>query len=134
VVVRARDLPASSLGSRSGDNVLSYVFDADADRIVEASSSRLAVAGAAVEVLSGVSLEQGTLETTGTVRNLSRRASLRVHGRIVLEIYREGGGVAVLRSDEIDVTLAPHGEIVTPFSHLLPSGEYRVETSFQASP
>jgi hypothetical protein len=134
VVVRARDLPAPSLGSRSGDNVISYVFDADADRIVEASSSRFATAGAGVEILSGVSLEQGTLETTGTIRNLSSRSSLRVHGRLVLEIYREGGGVAVLRSDEIDVTLAPHGEVVAPFSHLLPSGEYRVEASFLASP
>jgi uncharacterized repeat protein (TIGR01451 family) len=133
VVVRAGDLPASSLDSRSGDNVLTYVFDADADRIVEASSSLLAIAGATVEVVSGVSLVQGTLETTGTVRNLSPRSRLRVHGRIVLEIHREGGGVAVLRSDEIDVTLAPRGEVVTPFSHLLPSGEYRVETSFQAS-
>jgi uncharacterized repeat protein (TIGR01451 family) len=133
VVVRAGDLPARVLASQAGGNVLSYVFDADSEEIREARSERLVTAEAATEILSAVSLSNGAIESTGTIRNPSERSRLRVHGRILLAIFAEDELLARLRSDEIDATLTPNGEVVVPFTHLLPTGEYRVEISFEAT-
>jgi uncharacterized repeat protein (TIGR01451 family) len=126
------DLPVEDLESRDGDNTISFGWD-EAAGITSASSGTRFVRGGGSELFTDLSEEEGRISNRMTLRNTAEAARLRVRGRLVHEVYQGARLVARLRSDPIDVVLAPGGEVAARFSYLLPTGDYTVQAAFVSS-
>lgn len=130
-VVRAS--PPETLGSRDGDNTISFRWNQKTRRVVDADSSRIIIAGASVEILTALRDGVRRIAMRGVIRNVSDHACLRVEGRMVHKVWDASGElIRRLRSRSFNVLLSP-GEVVRArFSYLLPSGRYSARTDFVA--
>ncbi len=111
---------------------MTYEWDESARQIVSAASSTTFEAGRTVELFTAVAAEGDTIEATLTLHNLNTDKRLVVKGRLVHEIYGDGGLVARLESDPLDLTIDPGGTTEATFDYLLPTGGYRAEAAFVA--
>ncbi|MDQ3981902.1 MAG: hypothetical protein M3271_04390, partial [Actinomycetota bacterium] len=133
VTTELDDLPVTSQGSRAGDNTISFGWDEAAGGVTSASSGRRLVRGATSELLTDLASRGGAIVNELTLRNTAEAARVSVEGRLVHEVYSGSKLVARLKSEPIDVVLAPGGEVVARFSYLLPAGDYMVQAAFEAS-
>ena len=133
VRIGLEDLPVETLGSRAGDNTVSFGWDESAGGITSASSGTRVVRGAGSELLTDLTTEKGAIVNSLTLTNTHDDARLDVEGRLVHEVYSGGRLVARLRSAPIDEVLAPGGSVVARFSYLVPAGDYVVEAHFESS-
>ncbi|MDQ4125838.1 MAG: hypothetical protein M3134_09590, partial [Actinomycetota bacterium] len=132
VRIGLEDLPVETLGSRAGDNTVSFGWDESAG-ITAASSGTRFVRGAGAELLTDLTTDDGSIVNRLTLTNTHDAARLEVRGRLVHEVYSGGRLVARLRSAAIDEVLAPGGSVVARFSYLVPTGDYVVEAHFESS-
>lgn len=132
VRIGLEDLPVETLGSRAGDNTVSFGWDESAG-ITAASSGTRFVRGAGAELLTDLTSDDGSIVNRLTLTNTHDDARLEVKGRLVHEVYSGGRLVARLRSAAIDEVLAPGGSVVARFSYLVPTGDYVVEAHFESS-
>jgi uncharacterized repeat protein (TIGR01451 family) len=133
VTTELEDLPVETQESRDGDNTISFGWDEAAGGVTSASSGTRFVRGSGSELLTDLSSNGGAIVNRLTLRNTREAARLSVEGRLVHEVYSGSTLVARLRSEPVDVVLAPGGAVVARFSYLLPAGDYVVQTSFEAS-
>jgi hypothetical protein len=133
VTTELEDLPVETQESRAGDNTISFGWDEAAGGVTSASSGTRFVRGRGSELLTDLSSSADEIVNRLTLRNTLEATRLAVKGRLVHEVYSGGRLVARLRSEPIDVVLAPGGEVVARFSYLLPTGDYVVQAAFEAS-
>lgn len=126
------DLPVETLGSRPGDNTITFGWDEAAGGITSASSGTRFVRGRGSDLLTDLSTAGGAIVNRMTLRNTHEAVRLHVQGRLVHEVYEGDRLVARLRSEPIDVVLSPGGEVAARFSYLLPAGQYTVEAAFES--
>jgi hypothetical protein len=129
VVVPVAELPLETLGSRSGDNTLSFSWTAGD---LQATSGRVLSADATEELLVGISSDGDTLTATVEVANLADDRRLRVAGRLTLEVVASDGRSSSLTSAPIDVVLDPGASTVADLTFSLPSGSYTAKGTFLA--
>jgi uncharacterized repeat protein (TIGR01451 family) len=132
VRVGLEDLPVETLGSRAGDNTVSFGWDETAG-ITSATSGTRFVRGGGSELLTNLTTAGGAIVNRIELTNTHDAARLKVDGRLVHEVYSGSRLVARLRSAPIDVVLAPGGSVVARFSYLVPTGDYTVHASFESS-
>lgn len=126
------DLPVETLGSRDGDNTISFGWD-EATGITSASSGTRFVRGSGAELMTDLTTGDGAIVNRLTLTNTHDDKRLDVEGRLVHEVYSGSRLVARLRSAPIDEVLAPGGSVVARFSYLVPTGDYVVEAHFESS-
>lgn len=133
VRIGLEDLPVQTLGSRAGDNTVSFGWDESLGGITAASSGTRFVRGSGAELLTDLTTDDGSIVNRLTLTNTHDDARLHVKGRLVHEVYSGGRLVARLRSAAIDEVFAPGGSVVARFSYLVPTGDYVVEAHFESS-
>ncbi|HEV3472785.1 MAG TPA: hypothetical protein VG408_06210 [Actinomycetota bacterium] len=122
-----------ALESRDGDNTIYFRWDQDTRRVVAAESSRMIVADAPVEILTGLRDGARKIAMRAVIRNVSEDSVMRVDGRLVHKVWDDSGElIRRLRSRALDLVLSPGEQIRTRFSYLLPSGRYSARTDFVA--
>lgn len=126
------DLPVETLGSRGGDNTVSFGWE-EGTGVTAATSGTRFVRGNGSELLTDLTSGHGKITNRITLTNTHDAARLHVDGRILHEVYSDGRLVARLRSAPYDEVLAPGGSVVARFSYLVPTGDYVVQASFEAS-
>jgi uncharacterized repeat protein (TIGR01451 family)/LPXTG-motif cell wall-anchored protein len=126
-------LPLEEVADKAGDNQVTYSWDADSGSITEATSTHLIVAGASIEVLLDIVLEDGAIHATARARNVSDDHRVHLTGNLLYDITSDGGPVAQFSSDDIDTVLEPGGEVSADFAHLLPTGTYFATAGFSAN-
>lgn len=126
------DLEIDTLDSRPGDNTISFGWDEGAGAITGATSGVRLVGGVSSELLTDLGTESGSIVNVETLRNTAEDRRLHVDGRLVHEVFEDGRLVATLRSERLDVILAPGGLVEAEFSYLLPTGHYVVQASFES--
>ena len=132
VDIDASDLPSEPLASKGGDSSMTYEWDEAARRIVSAASSTRFVAGSTSALFTAVATEGNTIEATLTLHNLHTDKRLVVKGRLVHEIYDDGGLVARARIRPTRHHPRPGWNDRSNFRLLLPTGGYTAEAAFVA--
>ena len=127
------DLPVQTQGSRTGNNTVSFGWDEAAGGITSATSGTRFVRDGSSDLFTDLTAEDGTVVNRITLRNLEEATRLRVHGRLVHEVYEGTRLVARLRSEPLDVVLAPGGQVSASFSFLVPTGQYTVQAAFESA-
>jgi uncharacterized repeat protein (TIGR01451 family) len=132
VTTELEDLPVVTQGSRDGDNTVSFSWDETAGGITAATSGRRVSARTGSELLTNLTAEDGALVNRVTLRNTAEATRLAVRGHLVHQIYEGSRLVARVRSEHVDVTLAPGGAVTALFSYLVPAGDYTVRAAFES--
>lgn len=132
VRVGLADLPVETLGSRAGDNTVSFGWE-EGTGITAATSGTRFVRDDGSELLTDLTTAGGAIVNRIELGNTHDAARLKVEGRLVHEVYSGSRLVARLRSAPIDVVLAPGGTVVARFEYLVPTGDYTVQASFESS-
>lgn len=118
------------------DNVFTFVYDAEADEIVGATSSKMVVADDDVDISVVVVESESTSPLAGRVRFLLvTKKPVRYDGTVVFKVIDGAGTTAYETTKPVSFTLrkerSKRARSVT-FRFDVPTGEYQVDITFSS--
>ena len=122
--------PVVSQETRSGDNSISFQWDADAREVITATSGT-SFSNQPSTLTTSLDFDARGLASDITLIN-SGDDLLRVDGHFELDVISGGNVIARLRSEGVDVVLRKQGRATVAFEYLLPSGDYTTHARFEA--
>lgn len=123
--------PPQELASRVGDNTIYFSWDADSERLSQATSSRRFRAKQRLELLTRVADRSGAIVMRAVLKNVSQQRRYRIDGPLVHYVFQDGAVVKRLETEVFHVVLKPGERVVGRFTYVLETGDYSARTDFE---